>query len=133
MTGVRRYLEFAGLFFGLVALVPFVLGMVTALDGFEFLALLILGLLSALVALAIGAVVFLYHGVRCAKQASDPLHRLVAVLASPVLTVAVLFAMLPLAAFGHYLGRLANPVDESPRYSSAPPIVVEPAPPSIAQ
>ena len=127
---MRHYLKFAGLFYGSIALVPIVLGLLSALPGFAGLALMLLvfGLLSALVALAIGAVVFVIHGVRCAKQLSDPLHRAIVVLAGPVLTVAVLLAMTPLVVLGHYVGDQANRKDYRPYEGSAPPIIVLPAP-----
>ena len=130
---MRDYLKFVALFYGLIALVPFVFGMVSALPGVPgpVLALLFFGALSAFVALVIGAVVFLIHGVRCAKQLRDPLPRATVVLASPVLTLAVLLAMLPLAVMGHSLGDQANWNRYRPRYQTTPPIIVQPVPPEM--
>ena len=127
---MAHYLKFAGIFFGSIALVPFLLGLLSTLPVGRSLAVVGLGLLTVLVALVIGALVLLIHGVRCARHTPDPLLRAVAVLASPVLTLAVLLAILPLAVFGHNLGRLANPL-ELPRLEQAPPIIVQERPPPI--
>lgn len=130
---MRNYLKFIGLFYGLIALVPFVLGFMSALPGVPgaVVVLLFFGALSAFVALVIGTVIFLFHGCRCAGGLSDPLHRATVVLASPALTVAVLLAMLPLAVLGHTIGDLTNWNRYRPRYEAAPPIIVQPVPPGV--
>lgn len=130
---MRHYLRLAGLFYGSVALVSLVLGLLSALPGVVGLVLLFFGLLTALVALAIGAVVFLIHGVRCARQLSDPLQKVAAVLASPVLTVVVVLAMLPLAFFGNYVGSQASRPRYQPPDVPGRPIIVQPAPARIAE
>jgi hypothetical protein len=130
---MRHYLRFAGLFYGSIALVSLMLGLLSALPGTAGLVLLFFGLLTALVALVVGAVVFLVHGVRCARKLSDPLQQAAVVLVSPVLTVVVVLAMLPLALFGAYLGSQANRPRYQPPDVLGPPIIVQPAPARIAE
>ena len=118
-----HYLKFAGMFFGILALAPFVLGVLSVVAGGVGLWLLVFGLMTVVVALAIGAVVLFMHGLRCASEEPVPLHRAVAVLASPVLTLIVVQVILPLAAFGHFVGSLANAAQPAPpiaMHSSAP-------------
>lgn len=105
---MRNYLKFVGLFYGSVALAALVVGLVAAFGEIVGFGLAAFGLLSASVALFIGAVIFLIHGLRCARQLSDPLHQAVVALASPVLTVVVTLAMLPLVVLGFSIGDLAN-------------------------
>ena len=128
---MRHYLKFVGLFYGSIAFAALMLGLLSALDGFPGLVLLAFGLLSAFVALVIGAVVVFIHGLRCAYQLENSLHQAAVVLASPVLTVVVLCALLPLAALGNAIGEQANWTRYRPRDVSAPPIIVQPAPPDI--
>ena len=125
-----HYLKFAGMFFGSIALIAFALGLLSTLPMGAGLVFVVIGLLTLIVALGIGAVVLLIHGIRCARELPDRLLQAVAVLASPVLTLAVLLAILPLAAFGHHLGRLANPIELS-RFELGPPIIVQQQPPPV--
>jgi len=125
-----HYLKFAGIFFGSMVLGAFVLGLLSTLPARLGLPLVVLGVLTLIVALGIGAVVLLVHGIRCAREVRDPLLQAVAVLTSPLLTLGVLIAILPLATFGHHLGRLARPI-ERVRVEHGPPINVQDPPPPI--
>ena len=115
---MRHYLKHAGLFFGLIALVPFVTGLFGSFASLAGFMLLFFGLPSALVALAIGTVVFFVHGLRCAGQAVRFEQRAVAVLASPALAASVLLLALPLMALGEVVGDHARLVLNRPRYEA---------------
>jgi hypothetical protein len=105
---MKHYVKLLALFFGSLAAVPLLTGLVAAFSaGFGFL-LFVLALPVAAGILLAGTVVLLIYGVREARELSGWRGRILSTIASPALCILTTLAALPLLAIGGRLGDLAR-------------------------
>jgi hypothetical protein len=81
-------------------------GLVAAFHERSGFVLVFFGLPTALLALAIGAVAFLVHGVRCAHEQPWGFRKAIAVLASPAFALSAVWLAAASASAGRHLGDL---------------------------
>ena len=107
-VNLREFIKPIAIFFALIALVPFVIGLVGAFSSGLGLLLFLLGAPIVLIGLLIGAVVWLVRGIRLARNMSDVRQRVVPIVASPLLLVTTILLAWPLLVAGGFVGDMAR-------------------------
>jgi len=101
---MREYLKRASIVFLLIALCPFVLGFINSWnEGLGFF-LFLLGVPAALLCIAGAVVIFLWRGIKLARQPRLIGHKILAVVATPAMLAAVVLLAVPSIATGAFVG-----------------------------
>jgi hypothetical protein len=108
VTGVWEQFKGKLPFFGLIAFVPFLLGVVTAFDGGLGLILVILGLVAFVALIALMAAIWIVPGLIRAFRGARPIDPEVVDILGPLLTFAMALLALPLLWSGQHIGDLAR-------------------------
>lgn len=95
-------------FFGLMAVVPLLTGIIGAFEAGLGFFLFVIGIPLAFLVLVAGAVACFVHGVRSAKETPELRERVAIVLLSPALLAATVLLALPLLWFGNHVGDFAR-------------------------
>ena len=95
-------------FFGLVALVPFIIAIIGVWnDGIGFL-LFLFGIPAMFIVLLVGAVIWFSRGVKLARKVANTRNKAVLWASAPALLIATVLMVWPLLAGGKFIGNLAR-------------------------
>ena len=105
-------------FFGLVALVPFIIAIIGVWnDGIGFL-LFLFGIPAMFIVLLIGADIWFSRGVKLARKVANTRNKAVLWASAPALLIATVLMVWPLLAGGKFIGNLARLAANQSRYQA---------------